>query len=228
VQPIPAAAAVTLGALAGYVDAVAFSQLFGVFPANQSGNAIVLGISLGDPTTAAWRPAVAIVGFAVGIAGAVALQRAFAGRRPTLVLVLAEAVLLAAVALLVGDLGAVDQLLDGIRGALLLLAASFAMGVQTEVIRAHAGVSLSTTYQTGVLVQIAERSTPGGHAADRPRAAGALVLLGGVLVGYVGGAALGAALGRTAGWALAVPAVVLAALATTERWWGATGSPPPT
>ena len=36
--------------IAGYVDAIGFTRLFQVFPANQSGNAVLLGIAIGDPS----------------------------------------------------------------------------------------------------------------------------------------------------------------------------------
>ena len=38
---------IVLAAVAGFVDAVGFSRVFGVFPANQSGNVIFLGMALG-------------------------------------------------------------------------------------------------------------------------------------------------------------------------------------
>ena len=37
-----------LAAVAGFVDAVGFNRLFGVFPANQSGNVAFLGMAIGS------------------------------------------------------------------------------------------------------------------------------------------------------------------------------------
>ena len=48
---------VALAVVAGFVDAVGFSRVFGVFPANQSGNVIFLGMALGGSPGVpdAWR-----------------------------------------------------------------------------------------------------------------------------------------------------------------------------
>ena len=60
------AVSVTLAVTTGYVDAVGFVRLFGVFPANQSGNLVFLGMAIGGHGPApAWRAATAIVAFAV-------------------------------------------------------------------------------------------------------------------------------------------------------------------
>jgi len=42
--------AVMMAVIAGYVDAIGFTRLFAVFPANQSGNAVLLGVAIGDPS----------------------------------------------------------------------------------------------------------------------------------------------------------------------------------
>src|SRR3954468_21219956 len=60
--------AVLLAGLTGFVDAVAFERFLGVFVANQSGNAVFLGMAIGGSSVSTvWRPATAMVGFAVGI-----------------------------------------------------------------------------------------------------------------------------------------------------------------
>jgi uncharacterized membrane protein YoaK (UPF0700 family) len=62
------AAAVVLAALTGFVDAVAFERFLGVFVANQSGNAVFLGMAIGGSSVSTvWRPAAAMLGFALGI-----------------------------------------------------------------------------------------------------------------------------------------------------------------
>lgn len=57
-----------LTAVAGFVDAVAYTRVTGVFPANQSGNLILLGLVVGGtPGAPAARTAGAIAAFAVGV-----------------------------------------------------------------------------------------------------------------------------------------------------------------
>jgi uncharacterized membrane protein YoaK (UPF0700 family) len=69
------------------------------------------------------------------------------------------------------------------------------MGIQTEVIGRAAGVTVATTYQSGAIVRIAELATAGAAGRRRALAAHTVVVLAVVLASYVGGAALGAALG---------------------------------
>ena len=57
-----------LTAVAGFVDAVAYTRVTGVFPANQSGNLILLGLVVGGTSGApAARTAGAMAAFAVGV-----------------------------------------------------------------------------------------------------------------------------------------------------------------
>lgn len=211
-----------LGAVAGFVDAVCFARLFHVFPANQSGNAILLGIGLGDGSAPdVWRPATAMVGFAFGVAGAVALRRSRRVPAHNRALIAVEILLLGIVALAAGSIRDVDAPLDGASGALLLLLAALAMGVQTEIIRSHAGVSIATTFQTGALTRIAEGAAgeSGRGAVERRTTTTAAFILTTVLAGYIGGAALGTRLATDVGWAAAVPLSALAVLALTEPRW---------
>ena len=223
---LPLVAAVVLAAVAGYVDAVCFGHLFDVFPANQSGTIIFFGVAIGDrDASQLWPSATAMTGFVIG-AGASSLARrrgaARGRRRPTQLLLVVEVVLVAAVAVAVGPLTEVTSLLDGVRGVLALLALAVAMGVQTEVLQAHAGVSISTTYQTGALTHIAENlagAATDTSGPDRARRWGPLRILALVLVGYIGGAAAGAWLVRSWGAVLVVPIVGLIVLALAEPWW---------
>ena len=61
--------AVMMALIAGYVDAIGFTRLFDVFPANQSGNAVLLGVAIGDPSwDQGWRPGLSMVMFVLGVA----------------------------------------------------------------------------------------------------------------------------------------------------------------
>jgi uncharacterized membrane protein YoaK (UPF0700 family) len=227
--------AVVLAAVAGYVDAVCFGHLFDVFPANQSGNIIFFGVAIGDrDASQLWPSATAMVGFAIG-AGAASLVRhrltSPRGIGPTRLLLAVECVLVTVVAVAVGSITEVTALLDGGRAVLVLLALSISMGVQTEVLQAHAGVSVSTTYQTGALARIAENvagAATDRSAAERRQRRGPLGILTVVLAGYIGGAALGAWLVGSWGGVLLVPIVVLVAIIATEPMWGGRPHAPPT
>ncbi len=152
-------AAVILAVVTGYVDAVGFARLLGVFPANQSGNLVFLGIALGgDGSTPAWRSATAIVAFALGIALAFLVGSRIAGRRRGPALLAVELVLLGAVMAISGPLHG-DHLRPGFEGWGLVVLIALAMGVQTEVIRHAAGVAVATTYETGALVRVGEAMT---------------------------------------------------------------------
>lgn len=205
------AIAVVLAAVAGCVDAIGFERVFDVFPANQSGNAVLLGIALGNGSSdEAWRPALAIFGFGFGITLALLISARVRAARRTLVLLGLETLLLVplAVVLLEDPRGA---RLDHPAVAVLLALTACAMGVQTEVIGRHAGIAISTTFQTGAITRVAEsvaqRISPGARSSAI--GAGTRVLLL-VLIGYIGGATVGAAL-HTSRLAMVVPVVVLVA-----------------
>ena len=220
---------VALAMVAGFVDAVGFSRVFGVFPANQSGNVIFLGMALGGSpgVPPAWRSGLAIVSFAIGTAVGLVISRRISARRRHSVLLAVEFALLSALAIVAGPI-TTDLATDGPVSALLLVLAGVAMGVQTDVISRLAGVGMSTTYQTGALTQIA-RAVVGlvdRGFADTPRRAHRLSLgvLSAVFGAYLLGAVVGAGPGRSA-WALFVPPVVVLVLGLASwRWPGAESS----
>jgi uncharacterized membrane protein YoaK (UPF0700 family) len=226
-----AATAAVLGAVAGLIDAVCFDQLFGVFPANQSGNAIFFGVALGNASwSSAWRPGLSMLGFVAGVALSWRLGVRVPVRHRARVLLAIELVLLAALTIAVGDVTDVREVLGGARAAVLLAVASAAMGVQTEVMRTHAGVPISTTYQTGALTNLGEHVVRETAAApeDRPASSRAIVVLAWVLAGYIGGAAVGARLARDWGGVLVVPLVVLVGLIVVAPRVVAAGAEPST
>ena len=208
--------AAVLAVVAGCVDAVCFGPVFDVFPANQSGNAVLLGIGVGRLSGAgAWPPAVAILGFAAGVTAATILRaRVAQAWRAVLLLILEIALLLPLATVLATMTRPFDDLTGPESGALLVLTA-IAMGLQTEVIVRVAGVGVATTYQTGAIARLAESA--GQRATRQPGGDGApsgFVALGLVLLAYVGGAALGAAL-RDWDGAMFVPVGIVVAIAAT-------------
>jgi uncharacterized membrane protein YoaK (UPF0700 family) len=202
-----------LAAIAGFVDAVGFNRLFGVFPSNQSGNVVFLGMAIGgDSPASGWRCVVSIAGFAVGAAAGFALGPRLPPRRKGPVLLVGELVLLVAVSVLASPFDA-DELAGGFRGAALVTLGSVAMGLQTEAIRRVAGVGVTTTYQSGSVARIGE--TVSG-ALRRPaallRQGAGLWILVAVLLAYLAGAAVGATAPGQWAWPLALPCGVLAIL----------------
>ena len=223
-------AAVILAVVTGYVDAVGFARLLGVFPANQSGNLVFLGIALGgDGSTPAWRSATAIVAFAVGIALAFLVGSHLAGRRRGPALLGVELVLFGAVMAISGPLHG-DHLRPGFEGWVLIVLVALAMGVQTEVIRHAAGIAVATTYETGALVRVGEVMTAPLRRGGEARYARELgVLARASSSSYVAGVALGAsALGEWQ-WPLVLPGAVVAVLLVLwfvrPDWFAATDDP---
>ena len=216
----PPAAGVALGValvlalVTGFVDAVAFARLVGVFPANQSGNLIFLGMAIGGrPGPSGWRNAIAIGGYVVGVTLAFASGPRLPRPRRGPVLLAVELALLAAAIVIAGPIDG-SHLRDGAQCVVLIALLSVGMGVQTEVISRVAGIMVATTYETGAITRAGEAVTRllrrDGSTARTDRQLGVLAL---VVVAYVGGAAVGvSALGEWR-WALLVPGAVLALLA---------------
>lgn len=215
------ALAVVLAAVAGFVDAHIYLFVVQVFVANQSGNLIGLGMATGQES---WHTAtstlVAIASFVAGVLGATTLLRrdAAAGRpaRPHLLL----AIEAGALVILAIGLGIVDpHLSDGWRliDVIVIVVAAGAMGVQSTSIRNVGRISVTTTYGTGALVRIGEKvAAPlrtDGSAGDPLRMQTIAVVLI-VLCGYVGGAAISAALG-SGRWLVLVPALAMSGVAVT-------------
>ncbi len=204
---------VVLAAIAGYVDAVGFGRLLGVFPANQSGNVIFLGMAIGGHgPTPGWRTATAIVCFALGAALGYVAGRRLGGRHRGPALLGSELVLLLVVVAINGPIDH-DGIVRGVTGFTLVALTSAAMGMQTEAIRHVAGVAVATTYESGAVVRIGEVMSAPFRQGRAPLYAKQLGVLAGVVLGYLGGAAFGAStIGRWE-WSLLVPCAVLAVLA---------------
>jgi uncharacterized membrane protein YoaK (UPF0700 family) len=220
--------AAVLAAVAGAVDAICFDRVFSVFPANQSGNAVLLGIGLGQGRgSQAWRPALAIAGFALGVAVAIVLGSRISRRRRPELLLAVEVGLLAPLTIVLLGTAHPRVDLDGLATAGLLLLTCGAMGIQTEIIGRVAGVAVATTYQSGAIVRIAELATRSVDPSARPASlVPGLAVLFVVLGSYVGGAAVGAALGS---WpaALVVPLGVLVVVGVLVAFAGDTFDPDP-
>jgi uncharacterized membrane protein YoaK (UPF0700 family) len=189
---------------------------------------VLLGVAIGDPSWhQGWRPGVSIVMFSVGVSLGFALGAHLAELRRVPVLLAVEAGLLLVFAAGAGNVEGDTPPMGGSREVLLLSVSSIAMGVATDVVRRVAGVPVYTTFQTGTIARLAETGAAemehalGVHGAPAlpPESRRALVVLGAVILGYVGGSGIGAAVVSGWGYALWIPAIVCAGLvvATVAR-----------
>jgi uncharacterized membrane protein YoaK (UPF0700 family) len=205
--------AVLLAGITGFVDAVAFDRFLGVFPANQSGNAVFLGMAIGGSSVSTvWRPATAMVGFALGIVVGQLVRQRVRGPRLGAWLLVCELALFVAVIVITGPIDRV-HLIGGGEGFFLIVLTSMAMGVQTEVIRHVAGTAVATTYQTGAIARMGEAVSRVLSRAARLREEREVVVLLLVLAAYVGGAAIGAAAPGVWEWSMILAATVVGVLA---------------
>ena len=214
-----AAAAVGLAAVAGFVDAVGFIVLRGLFTAHQSGNAAQVGVRVGRGDLGAALPLIVAIALFVLGAGLGAAVEGYGSRRgagrvaPTLAL---QALLVAAFMFYgdarVGSGRVADHDLAGFY--VLAALAIVAMGLQAASIRRVGGQSIRTTYISGVLTDL------GRGLAERARdreATTAVGLLAGIVVLYLVGASLGSLLHGAIGlWALALPLAALSAAAAAD------------
>jgi uncharacterized membrane protein YoaK (UPF0700 family) len=203
------ALACALSALAGYVDAIGFLHLGGLFVSFMSGNSTRLGVDLAEGH---WSSAAAAIGvIALFVAGAAAgslivYTRAFHGQGWVL---LAEALLLAAAALF-----------HALGAPLLAIAAMvLAMGLENAVFQAEGGAGLGLTYMTGALVKVGQLAaaalTGGRRWAWLPN----LLLWAAMVAGAVCGAYAYRWLNLSAIWFAAAVALSLAIIvfATARR-----------
>jgi uncharacterized membrane protein YoaK (UPF0700 family) len=216
--------ALTLAGVAGFVDAVGFIVLRGLFTAHMSGNAAQVGVRLGHGDAAAAVPLLAaIVLFVIGVGLGAAVEEVAARRRiasrTALTLALQAAVVAAFMLYGEARIGAGRVADHGLGGFYVLAAlAIVAMGIQAASIRRVGGQAVRTTYITGVLTDFSRGAVQ--RLARGSRADTAVGLLGGVVVLYLAGATLGSIAQDAAGmWSLAVPlaALLLASLADVRR-----------
>ncbi|QNK82193.1 YoaK family protein [Nakamurella sp. PAMC28650] len=192
--------AVLLSVIGGFLDAYTFVGHGGVFANAQTGNVVLFGV---EAAARHWRAALLhvppILAFLVGVALAESLARPAARRvlrRPTRVVLGAEILVLAAVALLPASVP--DQVAT--------TSVAFVAALQVSTFRLLHDVAYNTTMTTGnlrTLVSSAyrwrtDRDAKAGRQAGR---------LGAVVAAFALGAAVGAALTEHLG----SPAVLLAA-----------------
>jgi len=222
----PAPLAYLLAPVAGFVDAVGFITLAGIFVANMSGNTVRFAVDVGEGE---WSDAltrgVPILLFVVGVAFAIGVVSAI-GRRITsstlTPLLVVETVLIAGF-MLVGTL-VYDGRLSTASSAqfyVLIPFAVVAMAIQTVTLRRVAGVPVQTAYVTSMLAFVGEEAVEAVAGRGTPRGVEArrrIKIHGGVWLAYLAGGGVGAFLAHKAEYmALAVPLAVLAIVLVVFR-----------
>jgi len=189
-----------LSATSGIVDAVAFSR-FGVFVANQTGNLVIVSLSLAreQPVQTQIASVLALVTFTVGVFIAVLIRRALLRRlsqaRTRVVMLSAEAALIA--------LTGVGVVIWGTErfAYVAVVMLSLSQAIQAAVVTRIIGLAVQTVVINTALVQSAE-----AWALGRRRAA---AIAFGTPIGYLIGAFAGALLLR-----FPPPTALLSALVT--------------
>lgn len=194
--------AALLAALAGYVDAIGFLQLGGLFVSFMSGNTTRLAVGLAGGSVVALRAGGLIAAFVGGvILGSLVASAARPWRKPAVLALMTG--LLAAAALVAST--------AGMPAAACLLAA--AMGSENAVFQRDGEVSIGLTYMTGTLVKLGQRLAAAIRREDRWGWVPHLLLWTSLASGAVAGAAVEARLGPNAIWTAAGLAALLAILA---------------
>jgi uncharacterized membrane protein YoaK (UPF0700 family) len=201
------ALACALSALAGYVDAIGFLRLGGLFVSFMSGNSTRMGVSLAEGQW--WHAATSLGLIALFVVGAAAGSLIVLGRganRQPWVL-LAEALLLAAAALCYAF---------GLSSAA-VAAMVLAMGLENAVFQIEGGAGLGLTYVTGALVKVgqllAAALTGGAHWAWVPN----LLLWAALVMGALCGALAYHWINLAAIWFAAAAALALSAIVAATR-----------
>jgi uncharacterized membrane protein YoaK (UPF0700 family) len=199
--------ACALSALAGYVDAIGFLHLAGLFVSFMSGNSTQMGVRLAEGQ---WLHAAESFGLIVlfvtgAAAGSLIVLGRGVNRQPSLLL--AEALLLAAAAL---------AHTFGFSNAA-IAAIVLAMGLENAVFQIEGGAGLGLTYVTGALVKVgqllAAALTGGARWAFVPN----LLLWAALVAGSVCGALAYHWINLAAIWFAAAAALALSAIVFLTR-----------
>jgi uncharacterized membrane protein YoaK (UPF0700 family) len=192
--PGPLALAAGLAAVAGCLDALSLARLTGTFVAFQSGNTVLGGLEIGRGNWAqAWPPLVAVVTYVAGSAltplvidssGDVHRARRGLFAWATILLVVD------ALIVLVG-FGTGSETPEGVGRYAGIVAATLAMAMQTAIVRVVDGVSVSSTFSSGMLVRLGQAVGEAIHPSTRPGELRVLRILGTVNAAFLGGSIVG-------------------------------------
>jgi uncharacterized membrane protein YoaK (UPF0700 family) len=193
------ALACALSALAGYVDGIGFLHLGGLFVSFMSGNSTRMGVSLAQGHWSNAAEALGLIAlFVIGAAAGSLIVLGRGAHRQPLVL-LAEALLLAAAALC-HTFG-----LSNVAIAAIVLA----MGLENAVFQIDGGGGLGLTYITGALVKVGQLAAAALTGGARWGWAPNLLLWAALVAGSVCGALAYHWLNLAAIWFAAAAALAL-------------------
>lgn len=199
--------AIVLSALAGFVDALGFITLGGVFVSFMSGNStrLSVGVAGGSWSQAALVAGIVVV-FVAGVAlGGIVAELTGPDRR------IRKSAVLGTVSVLL-FVGAVSATFGWTEAA--IVAMTLAMGAENNVFRRDGETSVALTYMTGALVKIGQRLAAALFGGPRWTWLPYLGLWGGL----VGGAILGALAHRLIGLDALWFATVVATALTIIVW----------
>jgi uncharacterized membrane protein YoaK (UPF0700 family) len=201
--------ACALSALAGYVDGIGFLRLGGLFVSFMSGNSTRMGVSLAAGNWSASAEALSLIALFVLGAACGSLIVLGRGQYSQSRLLLIEALLLAAAALLYA-FG-----LDRPAIAAIVLA----MGLENAVFQIEGGGGLGLTYVTGALVKVGQLIAAALTGGERFAWVPNLLLWAALVAGSVLGALAYHWINLAAIWFAAAVALALSALvaATAKR-----------
>lgn len=205
------ALAAALSTLAGFVDAVGYTSLGGVFVSFMSGNSTRFAVGLGgfaiggDPWRAATVAGAVIATFLLGVMlGAFAARRFTAHGR--------VAVLCCVTILLILAAGAASA---GLR-VVAVAGMTMAMGAENSAFQQDGEAAVGVTYMTGALVKVGQRLVAAAFGGPVFAFAPQLLLWAGLVAGGVTGALASRTLGLQALWIAAAAALALAC--ASLRW----------
>ena len=195
--------AFALAALAGFVDALGFLQLGGLFVSFMSGNSTRLAVGLAAPPGAAPLAALLIAAFVGGvIAGSLVSAAVPEKQRKAAVLAVVTVTLIVAAA---------SRHAPG--GTIIVAAMAAAMGCANTVFQREGEVSIGVTYMTGTLVKVGQRIAEALRGGDRFGWTPYLLLWAALLAGALAGAASFARIGLGSLWIAAAWSAALSLLA---------------
>lgn len=194
--------ACALSALAGYVDAVGFLHLRGLYVSFMSGNSTRMGVALAQGQWVSAFESLALIALFVIGAGAGSLIVLGHGVHRQPWVLLAEAALLAAGALAYAfDLPAVAI-------AMIVLA----MGLENAVFQIKGGAGLGLTYVTGALVKVGQLAAAALRGGARWAWLPNLLLWAALVAGCICGALVYERISLSAIWFAAGGALALSAI----------------